>query len=343
MLSAFLAVFAMAEAEAKPACTAETSTRATIASIGDRFDHWRGRCVTLSGPFTSISLYSSVEGLYLTSRYEIDGNPAPATLRRNRIGIYSRNNRLREIGVGLRKIVPIEVTGRVDSCERMHAEAVAKAKAAGKIPIIMMSGYCHYFSGAVIRVDEYRLGHRAFERLAGERNRERFGNLVPMPESWPQRVVIERDMAEFLTALRSGDVARMAALHREKVETKNAYTRKVFAALLDRSDSVFAEVRLEAGLPVRYFVDRSAFLRWHADGTRPEHPYALACICRTKDCEGRWPISDNDADNKPSRPYACTRLGWEDWKGGTRVFQTADGDSGWLAEPARTAFRPPRR
>jgi hypothetical protein len=33
----------------------------------------------------------------------------------------------------------------------------------------------------------------------------------------------------------------------------------------------------------------------------------VVCWCRTKDCSKKWPIALRDADNQPSRPYACVR------------------------------------
>jgi hypothetical protein len=36
---------------------------------------------------------------------------------------------------------------------------------------------------------------------------------------------------------------------------------------------------------------------------------SLICVCRERDCDGRWPIAGLDADNLPSRPYACFAVG----------------------------------
>lgn len=308
-------------AVASEPCTEDEAIPTTVVEIATDPDRFLDRCVTVTGAVAGVSMYSGREGMYLAFRYGTDGNYS-AESRLHRIGIDRQDIR------NLRLAFPRQttVTGRVDSCERRFDRVVA----AGGIPFL--GGYCHYFSGPTIMVDSYAITERRHERMTGETARARYGNLAFMPDDWPGRPGAEAIVAEFLTALRTGNREKLAELH-DFDDENNEYQRGVLSDLLTRSHSPFAEARLAEPSQVAFFVSMAG------DGSLLSHEgmgsASTVCLCRTNDCTGLWPISLNDANNAPDRPYACTFLQANEH--GPAWLVTPD-DGGWLTEPAATAF-----
>ena len=326
VMTALLALIAQAPQLPRPQCTAENAVVTTIADIQREPDRYLDRCVNVTGLFSGIRLYSSREGIYLVNRFGPDGNSTVANLR-HRIGADNQEMR----NLRLQQPVPATVIGWVDSCERRSRRVVD----AGGIPFL--TGYCHYHDGPTIIVQHYRLGRGGFERLTGEASRQRFGNIAPIPDDWPHRRALEAMAADFLGALRSGDRARMAALHDIRPNTTHAHDSRMLALLLDDPNSPFAELR-------RRDTPQTLILTTTRDG----RPFAgddndgvsgILCFCRAEDCSGRWPIAQFDADNAPARPYACTIVEPRDWSARGAGLNTPIGSTGFLAEPARTVFR----
>ena len=306
-----------------PPCTAAEAVRTSVVEIGSHPDRFLDRCVTVSGAFAGVSMYSGREGLYLVQRFGRDGNVPGANLV-HRIGID--NQGLRDLR--LRYPQQAIVTGRVDSCARRYA----RIQAAGGIPFL--GGYCHYYSGPTILVSAYALTEARYERLTGEGARSAYGNLVAMPADWPHRAELEAVTAEFLQAIRAGDRAKLAALNETNPET-NEHGRALLFDLLQNPDSVFAQLRTAAP------AQAAVFLLAAEDGTplgRADGPAATICFCRTADCADRWPIALNDANNDPDRPYACIRAEPRDYPP-RRVVLNMPFGGGWVTEPAATAFR----
>ena len=153
MLSLFLAAVLVAPPAAP--CTAATSIHSTVAEIGSNLDRFMGKCVTVAGPFSGLAMFGGVEDMYLTSRFAPDGNYDRAAEKKGRLGLDSPKSDLR--GLKFDRIRRIQVTGTVDSCERRGANARAEMERqnsrrnpAGDITIIMLTGYCHYYPGAVV-------------------------------------------------------------------------------------------------------------------------------------------------------------------------------------------------
>ncbi len=334
-----LLMFAAAAAAAAPpvpVCTAATARRVTLADIGENLDRYQRKCVRVGGPFASTSMYGSVADLYLTGRYRLDGNRDPAALRRGRIGLYSADGKLR----GLRPItdgIPhVEIIGIVDSCAVMYDQAVADAKPEGDAnPIIMMGGYCHYYEGAVVRSATYSFDPpRRYERLLGEANRKRFGDLVPMPSGWGDQAALDQAMADWRGIIDRGDRAALRVSHGVG-DTENDFQKQMLDRLLDPS---IAAVRRQVARQSRIFLPKLDVDRRAAGMPAEANPYATLCICRTANCAATWPIASRDADNHPSRPYVCTIANWRYGKGGQRVFETSPGRDGGLGEPRRTSL-----
>jgi hypothetical protein len=335
IVAALMAAIAPASA---PACSPDTATRTTVAEIGGHVERFLGRCVTVEGPFGSIALYGAPDDLYLVHRSGISGNPDPVVASRARIGLYSKDNELRQLRPSGEGIPHIRVTGTVDTCERKRVAAEARESRPGQPAIIMMTGYCHYYAGAVLDVASYSLDlTRRYERQMGVAARRALGDLVEMPADWPFARELRRTADAFLAALRSGNRDEMAALHGFTPGSDNEYDRKVMRLLFDQTDSPFAQIRRSKALPMKIYVSQAGVLQ-HAAGQKLSFPAGTACFCRTADCRHRWPISSNDGDNWISRPYACVHIRKQDWPGGRMIVETPVGSGGWLKEPARTAF-----
>lgn len=315
----------------------KTAVKTSVARIGDDLDGFLGKCVTLTGPMTSIALYSSVEGLALIGRYGPDGNEDPVVARRHRIGLYSPNNEIRAMrlsGKGLRKLT---VTGIVNSCKRMYDKAVLDAR---PDVIIMMGGYCHYHEGAVVHATNFTVDPKyRYARLVGEAARTKYGDLLPAPTDWPTLPVLRSVAEEFREALATGDRARLSNLHLIEAP-RNEHDNKVLGSLLERPDSPFAQLRAPNTLPLQIFIHRYDFL--YKRPASMSDALGTACFCRTKDCTDAWPITRSDADNDSDRPYACISIDWPDWNAGQARLDTQVSRGGWLFEPRETAFQPAR-
>lgn len=311
-------------------CTARAADPATVVEITSRPDRYFGRCVTVTGAYAGITMFNDREGIYRAHRFASDGNISAAD-RGHQLGIDRQQ--LRDLG--LRHPLRTTVTGRVDICERRHARLEQQARDRGELPLIMLAGYCHYYGGPTIVVDAFQITEGSYERLTGEAARRDYGNLVPMPSDWPQRAAVEALTADFLAALRAGDRATLAALHDTRPDTSNEHDRSLLYWLLEMPQSPFAFLRRAAP-------SQTVFLLNGSGGTPLPHAGYIAarvCFCRTADCTGRWPIAINDADADPQRPYVCTAIEPRDWTPRRAGFNTPVPRSGFLAEPADTAFR----
>jgi hypothetical protein len=330
----------LAQPIAAASCTPATAIEATVGQVGGDLQKYMGRCVTVAGPFGRTALYGRVEDLYLANRYGLRGNPDPEVERRARVGLYSKNNELRQLRTPGAGLAHIRVTGTVDSCGRKQAAAEAHESSLGRPAIVMMSGYCHYHDGAVIDVTSYAIDPaRRYERLLGSDAQARLGDIVEMPGSWPYAGELRGMAAKFLAALRAKDRTLLAELHDRPVSSTNEHDQSVLTLLVDQPDSPFAQLRFSAfNAPLRLYVPQIEALQ-HRQGTKLAFVRGLACFCRTADCHGRWPISLNDGDNWTTRPYACISIHKQDWPGGKLIVETPVSSGGWLKEPAHTAFR----
>jgi hypothetical protein len=313
-------------------CTIRAAQRATVVEITSRPDHYFRRCVTVTGPYAGITMFSDREGMYRAHRFGPDGNISPAD-RGHQIGIDRQQ--LRDLD--LRHPLRTTVTGRVDICERRRARLERQARDRGEIPLIMLGGYCHYYGGPTIVVDAFQITEGSYERLTGEAARRDYGNLVPMPADWRQRAAVEALTRDFLAALRAGDRAALAVLHDTRPDTSNEHDRSLLYWLLEMPDSPFAFLRRAVPAQTVFLVTGSAGAPLPTDG----YIAARVCFCRSADCTGRWPIAINDADADPQRPYVCTAIEPRDWAPRRAGFSTPVPRSGFLAEPAATAFGAP--
>lgn len=326
-----LAAIALAATASGAQCTPDNSIRTTVTAIGEDLDRYLGRCVTVSGPASSNAIFSGVEGLYRSQRLRADGTADPRELRRHRLGLYSENDAIRS----RRSSLPwLTVTGMVDSCERRKARALARAVAeGGKDSVVIMSGDC--IGEAVIDAAAFSVDRsRKPRRLTGERARLAVGDLVLAPNDWPHLAALRAVGEEFRAALRSGDRPALARLNDIGVKP-GGHDQSLLDSLTQSSRSAFAEPRRDPSLPMAVFIRRHK-LEGASAGMPPGEPSGTICFGRRGGRPVAWPISALDADNDPSRPYACTDIVWRDWAKRKIGLDTRLSRGGWLAEPARS-------
>ncbi len=196
-----------------------------------------------------------------------------------------------------------------------------------------MSGYCHYFNGPYLYVRRFQFrSGRPFERRMGRYEREDYGNLVPAPADWRYRADVEALASEFLRALRTSDQEKLLWIHFREVGLEwEDDERELMQFLLKSRKSPFAALRTRAtGSPEQIILLKRADL--HEESSKYS---STICFCREATCAGRWPIATFDADNLPSRPYACTEVvPYLDDGREVPHFMTTIGKGG-LAEPRR--------
>jgi len=281
--------------EATASCTPAKARATTIEAIQNHYESWRGACVRVSGIAWRAKLLADREAL-------LDLRDSYDDVQKRSLHLYgvSRLRRARP--------VQVEVTGTVGSCADHHAATEAlQAREPGAI--IMTSGYCHTSMETYIRPVSTRMLSRApIPRLReAEVPPERRG-LVIAPVDLPRYAEQVEAARSLIEAVARGDEKRFVKLDsveiagpgEDGVKERNAESRARFRAA-SRSRDQFAAL-LQAGAP-RVFVARDELEAGRAE-SRSSSPL-LVCWCKTADCEGRWPVTRDDADNAPERPQIC--------------------------------------
>jgi hypothetical protein len=300
-------------------CSARNSMRATVPEIAANAEKFAGKCVAIDGVTQGIYLFETIDGVYLQPPDRL--NPASSGFR---LG-------LDHFSPGLNgEYRHVSILGRVQDCETIR-DLVQGAAEEGEVAWV--SGYCHYFNGPYLYVNRFQLrSGRPFERRMGHPEREDYGDLVPAPADWPHRANVEALAGEFLRALRTSDREKLLWIHFREVGLEwEDDERELTHFLLKSRKSPFAAVRTSATASPEQII-----LIGRADLREESSSYASTiCFCREATCAGRWPIATFDADNVPSRPYACTEVGpYLDNHREVPHFTTMIGKGG-LAEPGR--------
>jgi hypothetical protein len=115
------------------------------------------------------------------------------------------------------------------------------------------------------------------------------GNLQLAPVDWSHAGAVMQIAQAFETAMVDGDVDALAEV------IGNGYRAEQLVAA---DVSALSFLRNGGGLPT-LFMSRDPGANEVA---------AEACWCRQRACGKLWPIHSRDADNQPSRPYACLRI-----------------------------------
>lgn len=202
----------------------------------------------------------------------------------------------------------VRLVGRVSDCATLEARSRAQAEPNS---IIMMSGYCHYFAGRVIIAESIeQIGPANFVRQLGGEGSAGLGNLSRLVDGDVRRQMMMAAQ-RFAAALRNGDRATLAEMHGGGPSGTRRGSDDANALLLDRADSPFAPLRNAAPVAIEIFGWRPplwANAEWHAERARTGTAEAIACFSARADAANLWPIDSKDADNRPERPYACTRI-----------------------------------
>jgi hypothetical protein len=301
-------------------CSARNSARATVPEIAGNPEKFTDRCVAIDGVTQGIYLFESVDGVYLQPPDRI--NPASSGFRLGLDHFFGKlNGEYRHVSI----------LGRVQDCGTIRDVVLATAEEEGEVAWV--SGYCHYFNGPYVYVHRFQLrSGRPFKRRMGRYEREDYGDLVPAPADWAHRAKVEALAGEFLRALRAGDREKLLWIHFREVGLEWEDDERELIQFLFRSrKSPFAAIRTRVGAsPEQIILLKRADLHDESSGYS-----STICFCREATCAGRWPIATFDADNVPSRPYACTEVSPYLSDGRTVPhFMTIIGKGG-LAEPRK--------
>jgi hypothetical protein len=298
-VAAALLLAGVSVAGESPECSPSVAEVATVPRIAADADGYQGRCVRIDGVMRTHYLYESVDGVYLQPPDSL--NPASSGFA---LGLDNVAKRYSE------DYRHVSVVGRVQDCGTVR-EAVNASVVEDQI--VFISGYCHYHDGPYLWVKHLKIRPGApFERRMGNYDRKDYGDIEPVPADWPHRAMIEELAGKFLTALRAGDRDTLADIHFRNVGLAwKEDEAQLLKFLLKAPKSPFASIRHGNGPPHQIILASRSLLYpepEHADDAADDYS-AIVCFCRTGDCTGRWPIATFDADNLPTRPYACTHIG----------------------------------
>lgn len=144
-------------------------------------------------------------------------------------------------------------------------------------------------------------------------------DLTPAARDWPHLATVEKRAADFLAAVQAKDAPTLRTF------IKNAYRAD---QLLADTAGAIADIAQPSQRPSQVFV--------HTD--TPDAFASEVCTCRAKSCTNLWPIARRDADNQPTRPYACVRVDGSRGEGGWTY--EVDGLMDYDGLPERRAYIP---
>lgn len=315
------------EPQSATGCTYAKARDVTIEAIQTDYAAWRGACVRVRGIAWKATLLADREAL-LEPRSSYG-----ETLKRS-LHLY----RMRR-GAAKRP-VHVEVIGSVGSCRDQH-EAIESMRAEDPDAIIMLSGYCHTSLETYVHPVSIRVVSRApVPRLREAEVLPARRGLVTAPTDLPRYAEQVEAARAMIAAVAQGDLKRfveldsveIAAKGEDGVAERNAESRARFAAF-SRSRAMFAAWHRGGDAGLRVLVERSELERRAESPANV--PALLACWCKTGDCDGRWPVLRQDADNAPERPQICVMTNEYTVFGGTPVIQAElETTRGGFAEPS---------
>lgn len=292
------------------ACQIAGSTPVSFSQAANRSD-----CVSVEGLWQREMLFDGIEGYYRARAH-----PYYASAKgEDQIGIYG----WREAGAP-EAPRPARLTGRTGQCEELYGPDV-----------FFVSGYCHYFGGPYIDLSDAVLLSDTPERLTGEATRNRLGLLIEPPADWPQRTYVEAEARRWLSLVTGDDPSAYAqALELSDRDADLANLEGELHAIFREPDTVFGRLRAQRNPVMSVWVIATSPPEPDVPPPPPEDFFALACF-RLGNWRGdRWPVALSDADNDPSRPFACVQISrWTSWD---RVYEDYDvpRDAHGLREPA---------
>jgi hypothetical protein len=325
-----LLLLGLAASGAAP-CTAQAAVLATIETVQDQFGAYRGHCVRLRGLFVAGILYVDRQATLDPVQVWREGAKRSIVVFPNGRSKPSR-------------AAWVEILGRLGSCADANDSVRQWNAEHHDDGIMMVSGYCH--TSLANYIDPVSIGQLDGEpvmrlteaEVPAERRR-----LADAPPSIAGRTKNEAAARALAAAIASADEA--AFLRYAHPETQSELDKlhgarppgwlredlaKAHAGFLAAvRGSPFRSLGALAGRQERIFVDPESLADLSSE------PGFLICWCRADDCTSRWPVAWRDADNDPSRPYACVGTGeYALFREGEKVQATAEFPSGGFAEPA---------
>lgn len=254
-------------------CAPTNSEAATVAAIAGDPAAWIGRCVSVEAIYAGEQLHADADAIY--------------GVNQNSIGGYVDGRG--DIGGAWRGVF----TGRVADCAQAEEDLLTGLLRSPGISLHGRTLGCPEPRGPfLVFMSQGELKPAGIKRrLPGERG----GDLVEAAGDWPHQDAI-RDLAvKINVAMQTGSLSDLRRL------LGNAYqAERIVAGDID----VFRKDRLGMRTRLGMFVDKDV------TGDRMA---AEACWSLRDEDNKRWPIHSRDADNQPSRPYACLRFeGWRE-------------------------------
>jgi hypothetical protein len=299
MLLRFLLALAALTAAAAPA-SAEDCGRSMARSVSfaeaTAIDPATNPCVVIEGIVVGRLLVEDERARYRPEAIRNNPSSTGAIL-----GLYNGGN----FDVPTR----VRIIGTVNTCAALEQTAHQRDPNA----IIMMTGFCHYFSGQVIRaIESETIGPVTLTRLLPMTDAAELGNLSPLAPG-DVRTRMTAAAMRYAGAIRAGDRDALAAMHGGGADGRRSSidVAAVTALLLDAPDSPFAPLRTFAPVAVEIFGWKPPLWAddaWRQEAVRNGDSDAIACFSVRADAGRLWPIDSKDSDNVPGRPYACTRI-----------------------------------
>lgn len=328
-------------AAARPAaqrCTAANATATTIEAIRVNDHAWLGRCVRISGIHFQARLYADRKALI--EPWSLYGEKTRHSLVLYRGALSRRRG----------KPAMVEVIGKVGSCAAQN-DALSSYEAEHPGEIVMIGGYCHTSLETYVEPDTIAaLSGMPIPRLTESEVPVADRPLVEPPAALTVNPAHLAAATALAAALAGNDEATFRRLTQPDLadwptdkgnapppdwvrnEIRESHAAYAKAASLRRT---FAAMMPLDERQRRLFVRREDLPT--ASATSAAIDSIIQCWCTTRDCNGRWPVSEIDIGGDDERPYRCieTRdyvLGLEH-----RTVATANviTGTGGFTEPAR--------
>ena len=249
-------------------CAPTNSEKATVAAIAADPAAWLGRCVRVEAIYAGEQLHADADAIY--------------GVNANSIGGYVDGRG--DVGGAWRGTF----TGRVADCAAAEEDLLTGLLRSPGISLHGRTLGCPEPKGPfLVFMSQGELKPAGIKRrVLGAKG----GDLASAAAQWPHVDAMSALAKRFGAAMQAGDVAALKAM------LPNSYMAE---QLLVRDDMALAQLRSKAERDFKLF----SYPAVSSDVAAGE-----ACWCLKADCERLWPIHSRDADNQPSRPYACLRI-----------------------------------
>jgi hypothetical protein len=286
-------------------CKAADAISVSTSEFAKNPRRYLGKCVRAQGIHFGTVLYADLDAMYSAGEDPQRG----VTLNVNEDYFDITFDRIREYG---------EVVGLAYTCQevdRRNGEAFkaeqADARKQGEILIALgEGGACRFINAprgsAYLFVTSWRTIRGKPLSLSDQASAQKYGNLVQMSDDWPYASEVKAFAQSWFDFVRAQDQNGLASLTPYQLFAPSD-SRKLVSS--DRSP-----VRFLFGTPPRPIKYFEVKLPPVLEQGSPHLLYeALGCVCKDSDCEGRWPITDNDGDAGfwNDLPYACIVLARE--------------------------------